>query len=115
MIHNSRVIRHNYLLCLICYASMTNEKRFHKSYCTRPLYSQIHDVTCMNENIVVIYWYGLFFVLLVANPSHSHNCSSCIPLVWPVFVLLVVDGCQLDAGYVHRVTMKNNSYDIASR
>ena len=34
MIYNSQVIRHNYLLCLICYASMTNEKLFGKSYCT---------------------------------------------------------------------------------
>ena len=61
----------------------------------------------MNGNTVLICWYGLFVHVLGANLSHSHNCSSCIPLVWAVFVLLVVDGRQLNAGYVHRVTTKD--------
>ena len=47
------------------------------------------------------------FLSMYSVLSHSHNCSSCIPLVWPVFMLLVVDGRQLYAGYVHRVTTKN--------
>ena len=47
------------------------------------------------------------FLSMFSVLSHSHNCSSCIPLVWPVFMLLVVDGRQLYAGYVHRVTTKN--------